>query len=228
MNAVHGSLREALGAYTVGALDGAERAEMERHLRDCGACRDELASLAVLPGLLNRLSADEVAVADGPPPWVAPAEAPADGRARARQPRARWLWGAAAAAAVVALFVLLVPLPAGDDAVVFEPRPVVSEAAETRGRVAVAAEPWGMRVDLQVRDLPPRGGYGLWAVDADGHRALAASWSAPPGDAVRLDGSCYMSVDDLVRFEVHDVDDEVLLVFERGGAPVTPSSGGRP
>ena len=43
------------GAYVLGALSPAERADFERHLSTCASCREAVASLAVLPGLLGRL-----------------------------------------------------------------------------------------------------------------------------------------------------------------------------
>jgi anti-sigma factor RsiW len=45
------------GVYVLGALAPSERAEFERHLASCSACRDAVANLAVLPGLLSRLDA---------------------------------------------------------------------------------------------------------------------------------------------------------------------------
>lgn len=45
------------GAYVLGALPPAERAAYQRHLAGCPACRDEVAELAGLPGLLGRLDA---------------------------------------------------------------------------------------------------------------------------------------------------------------------------
>lgn len=58
--------RISLGSYVLGALEHRDRAEVEAHLAGCPMCRDELAELAPLPGLLGRLSLEE-AVA-GPPP----------------------------------------------------------------------------------------------------------------------------------------------------------------
>jgi hypothetical protein len=43
------------GAYVLGALSPAERATYERHLGSCPACREAVAEIAVLPGLLGRL-----------------------------------------------------------------------------------------------------------------------------------------------------------------------------
>src|SRR4051794_25862433 len=101
----------SLGAYVVGALDHTERAELEAHLAGCPMCRDELAELAPLPGLLSRLSVDEVLA--GPPTLDTrePDGAMLDrllvarllgaaARERRRASRPRWL---AAAAAVVVL-----------------------------------------------------------------------------------------------------------------------------
>jgi len=43
------------GAYVLGALSPAERSGYERHLAACPACREAVAEIAVLPGLLGRL-----------------------------------------------------------------------------------------------------------------------------------------------------------------------------
>ena len=53
-------------AYVLGALTGAERAEYEDHLAGCGRCRDAVAELAGMPGLLGQLSpAEAMAVESG-------------------------------------------------------------------------------------------------------------------------------------------------------------------
>lgn len=43
------------GVYILGALSPAERRAYEGHLSRCHPCRDDLASVAGLPGLLARL-----------------------------------------------------------------------------------------------------------------------------------------------------------------------------
>lgn len=50
----------ALGAYVLGALDAAERVDLERHLRDCASCQEALLRFANLPGLLHGLTLEEV------------------------------------------------------------------------------------------------------------------------------------------------------------------------
>jgi hypothetical protein len=54
------------GAYVLGALSPAERSAFEKHLATCAECRDAVAEVAVLPGLLGRLPADRVDPGAGP------------------------------------------------------------------------------------------------------------------------------------------------------------------
>jgi predicted anti-sigma-YlaC factor YlaD len=55
---VCGKLRLDLGVYLVGALGAADRSAVGAHLACCAKCRDQLAELAGLPGLLRRVTAD--------------------------------------------------------------------------------------------------------------------------------------------------------------------------
>lgn len=51
--------RLSLGVYVLGAIDPAERTLVDSHLTGCRDCRDELAGLAGLPALLDRVSMEE-------------------------------------------------------------------------------------------------------------------------------------------------------------------------
>ncbi|MBA8925872.1 anti-sigma factor RsiW [Kutzneria viridogrisea] len=63
----------SLGVYVLGALEPGERSAMERHLTGCPFCQQELVRFAPLPGLLGRISLDDLATlehdptASGPP-----------------------------------------------------------------------------------------------------------------------------------------------------------------
>jgi anti-sigma-K factor RskA len=61
------------GAYVLGALAPTDRAAYERHMAGCVECRDEVAELAVLPGLLGRLDAATAVTTLSTPPAQAPA-----------------------------------------------------------------------------------------------------------------------------------------------------------
>jgi hypothetical protein len=94
-----------VGAYVLGALSPAERDAFERHLGECAICRDEVADLAVLPGLLGRIdAATAMAVArDGEEHSVLPssflADASESGPSAWAGPTAAGRWAGPTAAA---------------------------------------------------------------------------------------------------------------------------------
>jgi hypothetical protein len=99
-------------AYVLGALSGVERAEYEDHLAGCARCRDAVAELAGLPGLLGQLTpAEALALESGPAGTASPA-GPVDGYPGPPPaslmpviplpaPRRRWLAPVAAVAAAL-------------------------------------------------------------------------------------------------------------------------------
>jgi anti-sigma factor RsiW len=54
-----------LGVYLTGAIAPGDRCVLTRHLAACERCRDELAGLAGLPGLLRRAPGPAAAEAAG-------------------------------------------------------------------------------------------------------------------------------------------------------------------
>ena len=56
----HDDVHMWLGAYVLMALDAIDTRTVQEHLFDCRTCRAELAELAALPQLLDRLSAEDV------------------------------------------------------------------------------------------------------------------------------------------------------------------------
>jgi hypothetical protein len=97
------------GVYVLGALAPGERTAYERHLAICATCREEVAQLAGLPGLLGRLDPD-TALAVGRP-VAAPPELLDKVLANARGERMRSLrqrkWQAAIVTAAAACLALL-------------------------------------------------------------------------------------------------------------------------
>jgi predicted anti-sigma-YlaC factor YlaD len=71
-------IRQALGVYVLGAIDPAERAQVEEHLASCPDCREELASLAGLPAMLRKVpivEAERLAAPDSGSGAEVPSEA---------------------------------------------------------------------------------------------------------------------------------------------------------
>ncbi|RAN74259.1 hypothetical protein B5P43_29575 [Bacillus sp. SRB_336] len=83
-------------AYVLGSLTPADRREYERHVAGCPSCRDRLAELSGLPGLLALVGRDTLDPAPGPLPSATPYAV------FARKVR-RWRTGLAAAAAAAVL-----------------------------------------------------------------------------------------------------------------------------
>jgi anti-sigma factor RsiW len=104
-------IRQALGVYVLGAIDPAERAQVDEHLATCPECREELASLAGLPAMLRKVPMVEAErlAASGAEPDVA--ELPSEGMLKSLVAQTsnvrrihRWRGIAAAAAAVIVAF----------------------------------------------------------------------------------------------------------------------------
>jgi anti-sigma factor RsiW len=56
-----GDVRQALGVYVLGAIEAADHVLVERHLASCPPCTEELAGLAGLPALLEKVPPSEAA-----------------------------------------------------------------------------------------------------------------------------------------------------------------------
>lgn len=222
MTDAHRPLRESLGAYALGRLDPADRAALEAHLATCGPCREELASLAPLPGLLRGIDPDAL------PPRPELPDAVRDEAVRrlaAARRRARWrlrAWQAVAAAAVLALVVVLAaPRLGGDGGDRPEGRqlalePVAVDATQVAGQATAYAWEWGTTIELDLRSLPDRPAFRVVAVDDAGDRQPVGGWTATAGAQVRWRGGCGIATDALQRVEVTDPDGEVVLALVTG------------
>jgi len=218
----HRAVREELGAYALGALEPRERGAVDAHLRECPPCREELARLAALPGLLARLPDGGASGAEVLPPPADLGEralAVIASRRRARRTRRR-RWGAAlggaAAAAVVATGLLVAAGggDSGDGGVPLRIEAVAADAGEVTGTAWADGRDWGTAIGVDLRDLPERPAYELTASSADGHREVAATWSPTESGTARVEGGCAIRPADMAGYEVTAVDGEVLLRLE--------------
>jgi anti-sigma factor RsiW len=185
--------RIALGAFVLGALEPAERNEVDRHVRHCADCRAELAELAPLPGLLGRLSLADVSptpttATPTPAPDLlnrllreAAAERAETGRnsgGRSRFHTRRWV----AVAAGLLLVVSAVGVAAVSRQSSSPSHPIVATATDPATSVVVRTEvrqrDWGTAIDVQLHGVAPGQRCRLVAVGRDGRQDVAASWQA--------------------------------------------------
>lgn len=215
------------GVYVLGALCPAERAAFEDHLPGCAQCREAVATLAVLPGLLSRLDAERVL----PQPATVPASVLprtlAAVRARRRAMRVRSRWYAATAAVVVALLAMTVGIGArlmvDRTQATFVPSAPMSAMHSLIDHLPVTAEvsaipvEEGTRVDMACRY--DDGYEGSWPLRlmvyprAGGFAEQLSTWTARSGTEVTVRTLTHLKREEIDRIELQQIDGERLLVW---------------
>ncbi|MET7467219.1 zf-HC2 domain-containing protein [Micromonospora sp. NPDC005222] len=225
------------GAYVLGALAPADRVAYERHLAGCAQCREAVAEIAVLPGLLGRLDPAglEQFLEVGPETSRVPAllDAARERKRRERsRSRRRYALTALAAAALAALVGVGVGLvrspagPAGPPVALASVRPVaLASMRPVAGTVPVHAEvgltetPWGTEVTMRCgydRRAGHREAYTfrLVAHGPDGATEQIGSWLAAPGDDLRFSGVTRFTKGELVRLELLRGSNSPVLAYD--------------
>lgn len=197
----------AVGAYALGALEPAERAHVERHLRECPACAAEAAEFAELPPLLalvppEDLDAEPIQPSAGLFERVAAAAAAEKRTAQRRSTRGRWLI-AAAAAAVLAIGGTTVWATSGPSETAH-----TAVAGAVHLTVTADASSDGTDLDVAVAGVAPNENCRLVVVDTDGVRHQAGSWTASYAGRATFRGWTTVS-----RADVR----EVVLIGTDGG-----------
>jgi anti-sigma-K factor RskA len=223
--------REA-GAYVLGSLAPAERTMYERHLAVCPVCREAVAEIAVLPGLLGRLDATAaVQIVGGDDGLDAPEsrlpkliEAANRSRRKEAWTRRSLLAGAAAAAAGVAAFASF-GLGANQDNPARDDQPAAMVAmtkvrqTPVNAEVALAQTAGGTEVRLHCTYAQDRDRgegpytYRLVAVGADGTKDPMGSWMAGPGSDVTLSGVTHFAYNDIDKVELQKNSGDPILVY---------------
>ncbi len=222
--------REWDAAYVLGALGPSERREYEEHLAGCEACREAVAELAGVPGLLSSLAPeDALALLGEPSDDDAGADvvpfAPLAAAARRSRARRRAVTLAAAAALVVGGVLTGLTLGGGDSGGVpggVPSAPAVAEgstvdlepvgALDVRATLTATARAWGTQLEWSCsypeRPAGPRYdgaapiAYELVLVDSDGGRTVAATWTASGTESRGLSAASAVPLTDVERVEI--------------------------
>lgn len=224
----HAILAHTTAAYVLGALEPAGRLRLERHLDQCGSCRDRVAEFAALPGLLRAVDPSSIDVPPDPfPGRLADRALSTVGAQRRRDAmtlRAWQLTAVIAAVAALGALALAVSDRAGpDDGVVATARaastgvvvelsaPDGSAGGRAHATLHLVAKGWGTELQMESTDLPARASYTLWVLGSDGSRQPAATWGPTASGRVRCIGSTSFEAHRLIAVEVVDDGAEVLL-----------------
>ncbi len=222
MNGMAGcrDIRQALGVYVLGAIDPAERAQVDEHLATCLECREELASLAGLPAMLRKVpvaEAERLAAPEQDPELagVPSAELLTSLMARTANVRRVHRWRTLATAAAVAIVAL------GGGAAVASAlqssgpsqgpglhQPVPWHQTSSIGAVTGAHltvryrhESWGTEMMVNVAGLRPGSVCEFQVTDATGGTSVVGSWQAWPGNTW-YPASTWLGESELRSFQV--------------------------
>jgi hypothetical protein len=208
------------GAYVLGALVPAERAAFERHLPSCKQCRQAVATLAVLPGLLGRLDPATATSQGAAPSTLLPRTlTQAASRRRADRRRRRWYAIASALAVVVIAAGVGVGVHAydvhdtGPPAVLVPMRPV-SDRVPVSAEVGLVGVYGGTRVSMTCRYAAGREGtwiMRLMVYPRSGEGEQLGTWIAESGHEVKLTAITHLAADEIARVELQNESRKTLL-----------------
>ena len=208
----HDDVHLVLGSHVIGALDAASRADVEHHLRTCDDCRAEVAELAVLPGLLARLTPEQFAVGHQRTPQDLLPALLTRAHASARSSRRRLVYwrGAAtlALAAAVALGVVAWPRTPARATPQYQLRATAPGAS---GTVALAAKAWGTAITLSLRGLPSTVDCVAYVIDASGRVQPVGTWGPTPNHDAVVDLATSLPTRSLSRITVATASGRTLL-----------------
>jgi Putative zinc-finger len=201
----------SLSAYVLGGADARERLLLADHVPGCPACREELAGLAAIPGLLARLPPAMIP-GDVPPPSPAAVSA-APGRLTRLVPSRAWrataLTAVALAVGLGAGFSLAVPAaspPATPGAGVAAGHGVTfsgdNPATHVRATAVLTATSWGTRIELRLSGAPRNQQCSLIVVTRAGVREQAGIWSAWRGGPIKVPASASWHLYDISRLTI--------------------------
>lgn len=222
----------SVGAYLLGALDPQEQVEMERHLIGCEVCRQELIDVAHLPGLMHRLTLDDVS------PRASARDVQAEPRSDlvseidAARPFSEAttasVWSAVVhrlsrspmlLLAMIMVLVLATGGLASAELLTRQPTPGVvtwtsTDAAGGIDTVArLADQAWGTDIRLWMDDLPPELTCRLVVHPRTGAAETAGWWSTNYQSRLMIPGSTSIPLSEIDRLDVIRSDETVLATL---------------
>jgi len=196
----------SLSAYVLGGADAREQLLVADHIPGCPACREELARLAPIPGLLARLPPAMVPGRVLPSPAAGPRGLTRLLPSRAWQATA--LTAAALAVGLAAGFSLAAPgtspsaAPGASAAAYGVTFSGDNPAAHVRATAVLTATSWGTRIELQLSGAPLNNQCSLIVITRAGAREQAGIWSAWSNGPIKVPASASWHLYDITRLTI--------------------------
>ena len=219
------------GAYVLGSLTPAERADYERHLRTCDDCQRSVRELAGLPGLLARVPADVLepsADREPVPATLLPALVAVAERQQRRRTIRTALLAAAAVAVIAGGTAVVASLGSDETPPTSSPSVTVETTAppqqmtpvgdgQSTGWVSLTPEGMGTRLDLTCTYQSSYGGghaytYKLVVYAKDGHVQEATRFKASSGEERKVSGPVAIAPDEIEKVVVEGSYGPILLL----------------
>lgn len=217
----HDEFAEWDAAYVLGALSPGERAAYEQHLADCPECSAAVRGLAVIPGLLGKVPAEDVPgdVSEPPPAdLLARTRSMAEGEVTSIRRRRRWTVSFVAVAASAVLVIGGAVWAQQRDTT---PPGVTVAMQQTRANPLNAIlqlhdKAWGTEVTMKCTyaassQWSSGAVYGLYVVDDAGHATSISTWSADPGTTAKLTAATAVPRAKIAHLQVRTAAGTVLL-----------------
>lgn len=222
----------SIGAYLLGSLDPAEHLELEQHITECAICRQELVEVAHLPGLLHRLTLEDVSpqtAAQSPMPGatasIDPPSLPdattaiTSARSWLRRHLTRSRTGLVAAIIGMVLIagamacreLLAEPGQQASSGVTTWSATNAAGGIDTTARLA--SQPWGTDIRLRMEDLPPGQTCKLVVRARTGPAETAGWWSTNYEAQLTVPASTSIPLSDIDRVDVIRSDNIVLATL---------------
>lgn len=225
------------GAYILGALGPAERAEFEQHLAGCPPCRESLAQLAVLPGLLGRLDPGtgvpalgmpSTAAGSAPPDLLPRLLAAAQAQRRAQRRRQVLTTAAAAVVAAVAATAIGIGAPFFDrspeatisvpvDQTTFTAMQPAGEYGGVAAEIGLRPQPTGTVVEVRcLYHGQNQGNWPIWLVvfpRTEEESEAIGSWVANPGAEVNVTAVTHFAPAEIARIELQTTNSTTLAYW---------------
>jgi anti-sigma factor RsiW len=202
---------DSAAAYVLGALPAGERSEFEAHLAHCSDCQQAVAELAGIPGLLSRVSVDDLAEDVPVPDTLVPGLLRSVRRSGRRRRLVVGLLSAAAVLLAVAGTTVVLDRSDGEHAGIAMTAVVASPVSAS---ARLVAHPWGTEItmDCQYADSSEWSRpYALVAVNDRGESHEIATWVVGPSHEATVSGSVPWQPGAIDRIEVRLTSGQPLL-----------------
>lgn len=207
---------ESAAAYVLGALPAGERAAYEEHLATCADCRQTVSDLAGIPGLLSRVSPDDLADPVPVPETLVPRLLRSIRRSGRRRRLVLGMLSAAAVLLAIAGTALVVARSSDSKQTLAAPMTAMTAviASPVTASASLVGHPWGTEITMHCRYADATQWsrpYDLVAVDDSGRSYPIARWVVGPSKSASIRGSVPVQPAQIDRLEIRLVSGKPLL-----------------